>query len=122
VSQIYTTLNNNNGAPPLDRIYAQNKSSPNFVSVLLGRSTDPNNALPGDLTVGTLLPGYEEVQNQPKLTVGKAAGGNQHWSIMLDAEGVVGPNGSPIPANTLVKSTKNSKQLTGFFDTGFVWI
>jgi hypothetical protein len=119
VSTIFTTLNSDSGAPPVDSIFNQNKSSPNFLSVLLGRSDDPDNPFPGDLTIGTYLDGYEAIQNQPQLTVDTAKHGNQHWSILLDPDGIIGPNGDSIPLQTTVSSTKNSQQLTAFFDTGF---
>lgn len=120
VSQIYSTLSNNQGSPPVDNIFSQNKSSPNFISVLLGRSDDPDNPFPGDLTVGTYLEGHEDIQNQPKLGVDTAKHGNQHWSILLDAGGIIGPDGGSVPVKTGVSSTKNSQQLTAFFDTGYV--
>jgi hypothetical protein len=120
VSEIFTTLNSDDGSPPVDNIFAQNKSSPNFISVLLGRSDDPSNPFPGDLTIGTYLDGYEDIQNQPQLGVDTAKHGNQHWSILLDADGIIGPNGGAISVKTTVSSTKNSKQLTAFFDTGYV--
>ena len=120
MSQIMTTLNNDTAGPPVDRIFAQNKSSPNFISVTLGRSDDPDNKWPGDLTVGTYLPGYEDIQDQPKLPVITAKGGNQHWSILLDANGFIGPNGAALPTQSTVSSTKNKKQLTAFFDSGYV--
>lgn len=117
-SNVYTTLNTTAAVPPVDRIFAQNKTTPNFLSVLLGRSDDPDNPFPGDLTVGEYLPGYEDVQNQPKLPVDWAKHGNQHWSVLLDPNGVIGPDGQAISYKTRVSSTKNKNQLTTMFDTG----
>lgn len=106
------------GLPPVDSIFQQNKSAPNYLTVLLGRADDPSDKFPGDLTIGELLPGYDDVQQQPKLQVEDAKFGNQHWSVLLDADGIMGPDGKSIPAKTNVSSTKNKKQLTAVFDTG----
>jgi hypothetical protein len=122
VSAIKKALNSNSATTPVDRIFSQNTSSPNFISVLLGRSDDPDNPWPGDITVGTVIEGYEAIQNQPKLTVPTAKSGNLHWSVVIDPDGIIGPNGGAVPVQTTVSSTKNSTQLTGFFDTGYVRI
>lgn len=49
------------GLPPMDEIYKQNETSPNFFTVLLGRSADPDNpvssirvSMEGMLTVHTV--------------------------------------------------------------------
>lgn len=120
VSEIRATLNSASGDTPVDRIFNQNHSSPNFISILLGRSNDPDNPWPGDITVGTVLDGYEDILNQPKLDVATAKSGNQHWSIIIDPDGIIGPNGEAVPVQTTVSSTKNSTQLTGFLDSGYV--
>jgi hypothetical protein len=119
VSSIYETLNSTAGLPPVDNIFRQNKTTPNYLTVLLGRSDDPVDAFPGDITVGELLAGYEDVQTQPKLPVDWAKYGDQHWSILLDEDGIIGPDGNPIPVTTKVSSTKNKQQLTAMFDTGY---
>ncbi|KAF7981218.1 hypothetical protein HWV62_34561 [Athelia sp. TMB] len=108
------------GLPPLDNIFQQSPNTPNFLTVLLGRASDPDHNYPGDLTIMEILPGYEAVLEQPKLPVALAQHGNQHWSTLLDADGFIGPDGEPIPVKTGVKSTKNKKQLTVMFDTGYM--
>jgi len=120
VSAVRNVINSDSGNPPVDRIFSQNQSSPNFITILLGRSDDPDNPFPGDLTVGTALEGYEEILNQPKLPIATAKSGNLHWAIVIDPDGIIGPNGQPVPVQTTVSSTKNPTQLTGFFDTGYV--
>lgn len=119
VSNIYETLNHSkDGLPPVDNIFRQDRTTPNYLTVLLGRSDDPSNNFPGDFTVGELLSGYEDVQNQPKLPVDFAKYGNQHWSVLLDENGIIGPNGDPITVTTKVASTKDKHKLTAMFDTG----
>lgn len=107
------------GDPVLDRIFRQNTSTPNYITFLLGRIRDPTDPPNGDLTVGELIPGYESVTSQPKLpvsTVAKSNSGNQHWQILLDADGIIGPAGNNVidqyNVETAVDSTSNDKQLT----------
>lgn len=121
-SVITNTLTNGSsivqGLPPLDNIFSQNTTTPNFLTVLLGRVSDPDDNYPGDLTIMDILPGYEDILSQPQLPVTVAQNGNQHWSTLLDQDGFIGPDGQPISVKTDVKETKNNKQLTIMFDTG----
>jgi hypothetical protein len=68
-SQIHATLGASSGDTVLDRIFKQNTSTPNFLTVLMGRYNDPTDIFSGDLTVGSIVPGYENVNNQPKMVV-----------------------------------------------------
>lgn len=115
-----TKTNAIQGLPPLDNIFRQNTTTPNFLTVLLGRAEDSDNNYPGDLTIMEILPGYEGILDEPKLPVTIAEHLNQHWSALLDADGFIGPDGESIPVKTLVGATKNKKQLTVIFDTGCV--
>jgi hypothetical protein len=45
--------------------------------------------------------------------------GNQHWQILLDAAGIIGPDGSVISGQTRVHETQNINNATVVFDTGF---
>ncbi|TFY75627.1 hypothetical protein EWM64_g8383, partial [Hericium alpestre] len=104
------------------RIFEQDKSTPNFVSILLGREHDPDDPFPGQITIGETVPGYDNVMNQPKFNVTLLSSkdeGNQHWQVLLDEDGIIGPDGNPIQATTHVSSSKNKKQLTAIFDSGF---
>src|SRR5882762_2470008 len=50
-SSIYHTLDNDpSGDPPLNKIFKQDPSTPNYLTVLLRRSDDPDDQFPGDLT------------------------------------------------------------------------
>jgi hypothetical protein len=69
----------------MDRIFKQNISTPNFITILLGRYNDPMEKFIGDLTyaslktclclydvflsVGDIVSGYEAVSSQPQLNV-----------------------------------------------------
>ncbi|THG98835.1 hypothetical protein EW026_g3423 [Hermanssonia centrifuga] len=121
-SQVHQALGNSAGDAVLDRIFQQNTSTPNFITILLGRDDDPANSFPGDLTVGEILPGYEAITSQPQLEVSHVSIndiGDQHWQTLLDADGVIGPDGKAIDISTVVATTSNKKQLTAVFDSGF---
>jgi hypothetical protein len=112
------------GSSPLANILKQNASTPNILTLALGRQdgafTDP---MQGTLTIGEIIPGMEAVTNQPKLTVvpestprGRLS---PHWSILLDKDGVK-VNGKTV---TLPKSVDNDTttpdQLLFVLDSGF---
>lgn len=122
-SRIHTSLKNQpQGDTVLDRIFQQNVSAPNILTVLLGRSNDPVEQYPGDITVGEILPGMENVTNEPHVPVSvlpPVDSSDQHWQVLLDANGIIGPDGNPIQVQTVVQSTQNRNQLTAIFDTGY---
>jgi len=122
-SVILSTLSKNAAATtPLDSIFLLDLTTPNFLSILLGRADEPGAPFPGDITVGEILPGYENVTSQPQLNVTEVSlseAGNQHWQALLDADGCIGPDGHPIPVSTVVEGAPNPDQLTAVFDSGF---
>lgn len=122
-SNIQQTLGNGTGNPPLDRIFQQNTSTPNYLTVLLGRSNDQDDDdIPGNITIGEILPEYAAISSQPKLSVTElklTEQTAQHWQTLLDADGIIGPDGKAVDVTTGVSSTSNDKQLTVVFDTGY---
>ena len=121
-SQVHDALNNSTGDAVLDRIFQQNTSTPNYLTILLGRDDDPSDKFPGDLTIGEILPGYEAITSQTKLNVSQVSIndiGDQHWQTLLDSSGVIGPDGKAIDIETGVSTTSDKKQLTAVFDSGF---
>jgi hypothetical protein len=124
-SRIYASLNNQpQGESVLDRTFRRylNPPSWHFLTVLLGRSNDPAELYPGDITVGEVLQGLESITNQPRVPVTilqTLDSEYQHWQVLLDEDGIIGPDGQPILVKTGVQSTSNPNQLTAIFDTGF---
>ncbi|KAK0487699.1 aspartic peptidase domain-containing protein [Armillaria novae-zelandiae] len=121
-SEIYNKLSTSAGYAALDRIFLQNTSTPNYYTVLLGRTQDPTDVFPGDISIGELLDGYSNVESEPKLEVTIVPDGEsiqQHFQILLDEDGIIGPDGKPISITTEVNQTSNSKQATAILDTGF---
>ena len=112
-----------NGQPPVYRIFQQNTTTPNFISVLLSRGTDDSgeqSAPNGQMTVGEVIPGLESITSQPKLDVPAQDGGFSvgHWQTLLDANGIIGPDGKQITTQSSL-SVSNQDQLRVVFDTGF---
>ncbi|KAJ7486168.1 aspartic peptidase domain-containing protein [Mycena galericulata] len=110
------------GNTVLDSIFIQNTSTPNYMTFTLGRLDDPSQTFPGELTVGEVLNNYTNVTSQPKLpvtTVAISDDANQHFQVLLDANGFIGPDGNPIPITSVVKSTSNKNQPTVVIDSGF---
>ncbi|KAH9984887.1 aspartic peptidase domain-containing protein, partial [Russula vinacea] len=126
-SRIYASLNNQpRGDTVLDRLFRHNFEflfwNRNYLTVLLGRSNDPAELYPGDITVGQALEGLEDITNQPRVPVTVLPTFDseyQHWQVLLDEDGIIGPDGQPILVTTGVKSTTNPNQLTAVFDTGY---
>lgn len=92
-----------------------------MITVLLQRSDDPDEPYPGDLTVGEVLPDYQNILNQPQHTVTNTpVQGSQHWQTLLDVNGIIGPNGQPIQIQTQVTGAQ-TPNATVVFDTGFTF-
>lgn len=110
------------GDTVLDQIFRQDPNTPNTLTVLLSRSYDPTELYPGEITVSDILPGMQNISDQPKLTVKtvpSSRSGGQHWQVLLDPNGIIGPDGQPIVLSSKVSSTMNSSSLTVMLDTGF---
>ncbi|KAH9948909.1 acid protease [Amylocystis lapponica] len=121
-SQVLSAVGNSTGAPALDRIFAQNTSTPNYITVLLGRADDPSDPIQGDMTIGEVLPGYSALTSQPKLDVTilqKSMAEGQHFQALLDSKGIIGPTGDSVDVSTEVSATSDKTQLTVVFDTGY---
>jgi hypothetical protein len=116
-SVIRSKLNSAAGDPVLNRIFALNTSTPNFLSFTLSRVEDPNQPFEAELTVGEYIKGFENITSMPKNPVQilpTSEQGSQHWSLLLDS--ITGPDGNVINVKTGVP--KQSK-LVAVLDSGF---
>lgn len=122
-SNVWTALKPDPAAVTfLDSIFAQNTSTPNFMTIILGRTEDPTDVFPGDFTIGEVHPNYTDVTNAPKLLVTDVPlreQGDQHFQILLDKDGLLGPDGQALKIKTKVDDTKDDYQPTAIIDTGF---
>ncbi|KAI8993025.1 acid protease [Trametes punicea] len=117
-SEVQSQVGQGAGDPVLDRIFRQNTTTPNFITILLGRAGDPTETFVGDFTVGEVVQPYGNITQQPRLPVTQVAHrSGQHWTALLDANGIVGPDGNRI--NTTKKATGN--RLNVMFDSGFTF-
>ncbi|KAI8993027.1 aspartic peptidase domain-containing protein [Trametes punicea] len=111
LSSVLASLGGPVGDPPLDRLFRQVTSLPSYISILLGRSNDPDSTIPGQLTIGEVLAEYNDVQTKPRLPV-ERIDWDQHWTVALDESGIIGPDGHPIAASV-------GQQLKVIFDSGY---
>ncbi|KAI0358432.1 acid protease [Trametes cingulata] len=117
-SEVQSQVGQGAGDPVLDRIFRQNTSTPNFITILLGRAQDPTDTFVGDFTIGEVVSSFENITSQPRLPVTQMAHrSGQHWTALLDPNGIIGPDGQRI--NTTKKSTGN--RLNVMFDSGFTF-
>jgi hypothetical protein len=123
-SQVLNTIKTSVGDPPIDRIFRQDTSVPNFISVLLNRPNDAKAAYTGEMTISEVLPLFQNISSQPKVPVSvlqSALNTSQHFSVLLDSDGIIGPDGNAIKmtSNASYAPSHDSHQLQILFDTGF---
>ncbi len=124
-SVVHDTLDDQPGGDtPLDRIFRQNLTTPNYVTVLLNRLNDTAEKNTGAMTIGEVLPQYSNISNRPKVPVSVLQSffaTQQHWSIILDNNGIVGPDGKAIQvtSNATAAPIHDANQLVAIIDTGF---
>ena len=103
----------------MDRIFEQNTSTPNYMTLLLSRAEGQSNPT-GLLSIGTVIPGYENITNQQKLpgltdTV-------QHWQSLMDVDGLILPDGSTFKTVSAESTgVGSSDQFHVMFDSGFTY-
>ncbi|KAH8113072.1 acid protease [Phellopilus nigrolimitatus] len=125
-SKVRSLVKTSAGDTPLDRIFRQNLTTPNFLSVLLSREPENNSGSApqtGQLTIGSVIPTLEAITNQKKLPALVDQFNIQHWETLLDANGILGPDGQNISTNTTIPdpTAGAENQLHVAFDTGFTY-
>jgi len=119
-SNVREKLGDGPGDTPLSRIFQQNKTTQNFVSVLLNRANDPTDPVTGQITISELASGYESIQSQPQLDIKNVVhdSSSQHWAVFTDKDGVTGPDGNAIDITSIVPHVSGG-QLVAVLDSGF---
>ncbi|KAI0270005.1 acid protease [Gloeopeniophorella convolvens] len=118
-SVVESTVGNSTGDSPLFRVFAQNKTTQNFISFQLDRKGDPTDSVTGQITISEVISGFENITSQPKLNIKDAPvidANGQHWAVLSD--GVIGPDGQSIDIESIVPHVSDGK-LVAVFDTGF---
>ena len=121
-SFITDTLPSPTGSPMLYRYFHQNLSTPNYFTVLLGRDKDPTDDFSGAITIGEVLPEHADILDQPRLEIVRLPQhreDDQHLNILLDADGLIGPDNLPIRVSSVVPTAEDKSRLTVVLDTGF---
>lgn len=115
-------LGQGQGDTPLSRIFQQNRTTQNFVSILLERANDPTDTVTGQITISEFASGLESIGSQPKLDIKNVFfdTSNQHWAVEIDANGVTGPDGNAISMTSIVKHVTGGK-LIAVLDSGFTF-
>ena len=110
------------GDTPLSRVFQQNKTTQNYVSLQLDRANDPTDTITGQITISELVSGNESIASQPKLYLKDAFmdSSNQHWAIITDNNGVLGPDGSSISVESIVPHVSGG-QMVAVLDSGFTF-
>lgn len=70
-SVVRKKLGNGAGDTFLQRVFEGNKSTENYITILLNRVKDPGQNYTGQFTIAELLPGFEKITTMPKLDVEK---------------------------------------------------
>jgi hypothetical protein len=120
-SVILDKIDDDTGNSVLNRMFSQNTTTANYLTLLLGRESSVNQSFTGQLTISEIVPGFEAVQSMPKLTVEsvhKLTDEDQHWQTYTDAFGVIGPDGQPISVDSIVPKSPDN-QLVAVFDSGY---
>ena len=102
-----------NGSSMLYRLFSA--GIPHYFTLLLDRIFDPTQGYHGTITIGELVPGYEPVLDEPHLPLVESRA-DQHHQIHLDNDGLIGPDGLPIPITSAVA---NSSRPVVVLDSGF---
>ena len=110
------------GDAVLDRIFQLNSTSQNYITFILDRKNDPGSSnITGQFTVSSLIAGYENITNQPQLSIVTVPGltdRDQHWQMYTDVDGIIGPDGEPIEHDSIVSKAPDGK-LVAVVDSGF---
>ncbi|KAF5319957.1 hypothetical protein D9611_010985 [Ephemerocybe angulata] len=110
------------GSPMLYRLFLQNRTAPNYFTILLGRDRDPTDHFPGSITISEILPEYSKILEEPRLEIIRLPEhreDDQHLQILLDADGLIGPDNQPIRTTSSVPSSTDKTRLTVVLDSGF---
>ncbi|KAH9858732.1 aspartic peptidase domain-containing protein [Lenzites betulinus] len=108
LSWTLANLGSPSGNTVLDDLFGQFSSLPTFMTMILGRSSDPSAPVPGQLTIGEVISSFSDIQSSAQLSI-ERVNFNRYWMVALDLGGIIGPDATPIAASV-------DKQLKVVFD------
>lgn len=121
-SSIYKKLSGHSGDTTLTNIFKQSTTD-SYISLLLGRNSDPMQNFTGQFTINEIVPGFSNVTKMPKLDlnkVNKLLSSDQHWQALTDVNGIIGPDGQAIVVKSIVPKAPKG-QLVAVFDSGYTF-
>lgn len=119
-SKIYDDLSGSTGDSVLNRIFIENNVSSPSITFHLDRANGSVSNT-GMLTIDEVLPQYSNITSYTKLPIDKVhrlTDADQHWQVLTDTNGIIGPDGNAITLDSIVPSAPNG-QLVAVLDTGF---
>ena len=120
-SKIYDELSGSTGYSVLNRIFVENNVSSPSITFYLDRANGTAVSNKGMLTIDEVLPQFSNITSYTKLMVDKVhrlTDADQHWQILTDTNGILGPDGNTILLDSIVPSAPDG-QLVAVIDTGF---
>ncbi|KAJ8507945.1 hypothetical protein ONZ45_g9735 [Pleurotus djamor] len=95
----------------ISNIFYSNMSLPNFFTLLLGRTDDPDDEQAGVFTISEYIDEFAAVANSPKMN----SQTDDHWSVLLDGVSV---NGKEFPLTSRLEGVPSGKTIA-VLDSGF---
>lgn len=120
-SKISDEISGTSGYSVLNRIFIENSMSSPYITFYLDRANGTAVSNAGMLTIDEVLPQYSNITSYTKLMVDKVhrlTDADQHWQVLTDTNGIIGPDGNAIAVNSIVPSAPDD-QLVAVLDTGF---
>jgi len=120
-SKIWDEISETSGYSVLNRIFVENTVPSPFITFYLDRANGTTVSNTGMMTIAEVLPQYSSITSYTKLKVDKVhrlTDADQHWQILTDTNGFIGPDGNTIALNSIVPSAPDG-QLVAVLDTGF---
>lgn len=99
------------GRSSIANIFYQNMTLPNFFTLLLGRTDDPDDERAGVFTISEYISEFSAVGDTPKLTSQTIA----HWSVLVDGVKV---GSQTLPLSSSVATVAQGKAIA-VLDSGF---
>jgi len=120
-SKIWDKIDEPSGYSVLNRIFVENSVSSPSITFYLDRANGTAVSNTGMLTIDEVLPQYSNITSHTKLMVDKVhrlTDADQHWQVLTDSNGIIGPDGNTITLDSIVPSVPDG-QLVAVLDSGF---
>lgn len=120
-SKIGDQISDTSGYSVLNRIFVENSMSSPYITLYLDRANGTAVSNTGMMTIDEVLPQYSNITSYTKLMVDKVhrlTDADQHWQVLTDNNGIIGPDGNTITLKSIAPSAPDG-QLVAVIDTGY---